>query len=296
MDRRTFVAGIGSLPIAAVAGQALAGTENLYQGLTLIIMDPMSAPLACACVQGYAQRKYEFLGKYLEKQLGVAVKVFWSGALSTAMEESMGQADIVIGKRSVVEADAKESQVPLIPAVELTGKDGKTTQWGLFVVRKDDPAQTLEDLAGYRILFGKKECDEKYSAPKKLLTSRNVAVAEKEESIGSCTEAVTALMDMEPGTKMAAVISSYAKPLLEGCGTIQKGDVRVVGETEKIPFITAFLNSSLSRELREKVEQALIDVKSEPALLLTLETRNGFVPLAASRSSPAHQLQQKKTE
>jgi len=289
MDRRTFVAGIGSLPIAAVAGQALAGTENLYQGLTLIIMDPMSAPLACACVQGYAQRKYEFLGKYLEKQLGVAVKVFWSGALSTAMEESMGQADIVIGKRSVVEADAKESQVPLIPAVELTGKDGKTTQWGLFVVRKDDPAQTLEDLAGYRILFGKKECDEKYSAPKKLLTSRNVAVAEKEESIGSCTEAVTTLMDMEPGTKMAAVISSYAKPLLEGCGTIQKGDVRVVGETEKIPFITAFLNSSLSRELREKVEQALIDMKSEPALLLTLETRNGFVPLAASQeqSSPS---------
>jgi ABC-type phosphate/phosphonate transport system substrate-binding protein len=250
-------------------------------------MDPMSAPLACACVQGYAQRKYEFLGKYLEKQLGVHVQVYWSGALSTAMEESMGHADIVIGKKSVVEADARESQVPLDPELELTGKDGKTTQWGLVVVRKDDAAQKLEDLSGYQILFGKKECDEKYAAPKKLFVDRKVSIADKEECIGACTEAATALMDMEPGTKMAAVISSYAKPLLEGCGTIQKGDLRVVGETEKVPFITAFVHSSLSKEQREKIVSALLNVKSEPALLVTLETRDGFVAMAAPQQAPA---------
>lgn len=287
MDRRTFVAGIGSLPIAYVGGKALARSANPNQGLTLIVMDPMSVPLACACVQGYAQRKYEFLGKYLEKQLGVAVKVFWSGALRTAMEDSMGQADIVIGKRSVVEADAKESKIPLTPAVELTGKDGKTTQWGLVVVRKDDSAKKIEDIAGYRMLFGKKECDEKYAAPKKLLATKNVVVAEKEESIGSCTEAVTELMDMEPGTKMAAVISSYAKPLLEGCGTIQKGDVRVIGETEKVPFITAFVHSSLTEEWQEKIIEALLNVKSEPALLVALETRDGFVELAGTQLDQA---------
>jgi ABC-type phosphate/phosphonate transport system substrate-binding protein len=289
MDRRSFVAGIGSLPLLYAGSQVLANANDADEGLTMVVMDPMSAPLACACVQGYAQRKYEFLGKFLEQQLGTKVKVHWAGALSSALEESMGKADIVIGKRSVVEADSDETQIPLSPIAELTGKDGKTTQWGLVVVRKDDAAKKLEDLAGYQILFGKKEADEKYAAPKKLFADKKVAIAEKEECIGACSEAVTNLMDMEPGTKAAAVISSYAKPLLEGCGTIKKGDVRVVGETEKVPFITAFVNSTLPGDLREKITASLLNVKQEPALLLSLETRDGFVPMLASADDKSEQ-------
>ena len=289
MDRRCFVAGIGSLPLLYAGSQVLANAKDADEGLTMVVMDPMSAPLACACVQGYAQRKYEFLGKFLEQQLGTKVKVHWAGALSSALEESMGKADIVIGKRSVVEADSDETQIPLSPIAELTGKDGKTTQWGLVVVRKDDAAKKLEDLAGYQILFGKKEADEKYAAPKKLFADKKVAIAEKEECIGACSEAVTNLMDMEPGTKAAAVISSYAKPLLEGCGTIKKGDVRVVGETEKVPFITAFVNSTLPGDLREKITASLLNVKQEPALLLSLETRDGFVPMLASAEDKSEQ-------
>jgi len=38
----------------------------------------------------------------------------------------------------------------------------------------------------------------------------------------------------------ATVISSYAQPLLEGCGTIKKGDLRVIGETDPMPFVVAF--------------------------------------------------------
>lgn len=289
MDRRCFVAGIGSLPLLYAGSQVLANAKDADEGLTMVVMDPMSAPLACACVQGYAQRKYEFLGKFLEQQLGTKVKVHWAGALSSALEESMGKADIVIGKRSVVEADSDETQIPLSPIAELTGKDGKTTQWGLVVVRKDDAAKKLEDLAGYQILFGKKEADEKYAAPKKLFADKKVAIAEKEECIGACSEAVTNLIDMEPGTKAAAVISSYAKPLLEGCGTIKKGDVRVVGETEKVPFITAFVNSTLPVDLREKITASLLNVKQEPALLLSLETRDGFVPMLASAEDKSKQ-------
>lgn len=289
MDRRSFVAGIGSLPLLYAGSQVLANTNNADEGLTMIIMDPMAAPLACACVQGYAQRKYEFLGKFLEQQLGTKVKVHWAGALSSALEESMGKADIVIGKQSMVYADSDETRTPLFPVAALTGKDGKTTQWGLVVVRKDDTAKKLEDLAGYQILFGKKEADEKYAAAKKLFADKKVAIAEKEECIGACSEAVTALIDMESGTKAAAVISSYAKPLLEGCGTIQKGDVRVVGETEKVPFITAFVNSTLPGDLREKISTSLLNVKQDPALLLSLETRDGFVALSAPVADQSEQ-------
>ena len=42
-----------------------------------------------------------------------------------------------------------------------------------------------------------------------------------------------AILDMaKNGVKAAAVISSYAKPLLEGCGTIKKGEEAIGNETK----------------------------------------------------------------
>ena len=46
----------------------------------------------------------------------------------------------------------------------LTDKEGLTTQTGLIVVPKDDPAQSAADLKDYRIVFGSEECAEKHSA------------------------------------------------------------------------------------------------------------------------------------
>jgi ABC-type phosphate/phosphonate transport system substrate-binding protein len=278
MDRRTFVGAIGCLPVLTF-GARLNAMDDEKAELTLVVMDPLAAPLACECVKGYAQRKYEVLGKYLEQEVGQKVNVFWAGALNSALEESKNRADIVIGKHSVVVADSKASSLAMIPVAELTGRDGKTTQSGLIVVRKDDPAKKLEDLMGYQILFGTEECDEKYAAPKKLFADNKLLISEKEECFGACSEAATALMEMDATAKGAAVISSYAKPLLEGCGTIQKGDLRVVAETEKVRFVTAFVNASLDKTLIEKITAALTNLKSEPALLLALETRDGFIPM-----------------
>ncbi len=33
--------------------------------LRIVVMDPLAAKLACACVEGYAQRDYDKLGDYL---------------------------------------------------------------------------------------------------------------------------------------------------------------------------------------------------------------------------------------
>ncbi|MGV2336922.1 MAG UNVERIFIED_CONTAM: hypothetical protein LVR18_23465 [Planctomycetaceae bacterium] len=89
--------------------------------LTLVVMDPLSAPLACDCVKGYAQRKYEKLGAYLQRQLAQSVDVVWGETLEAAREKSGGAADIIIGKHSVVLADAKQAQINLRP---LAAPDG----------------------------------------------------------------------------------------------------------------------------------------------------------------------------
>ncbi|MCA9041132.1 MAG: PhnD/SsuA/transferrin family substrate-binding protein, partial [Planctomycetaceae bacterium] len=122
--------------------------------LNLIIMDPLAKPLACDCVKGYAQRKYENLGEYLEKELDRPVHVAWGGSLGIALNAKVVDgADLIIGKSSVVKSDAAKAGIDIQPIAYLAGKDGKVTQTGLVVVRANDSAQSVGDLQGYRLFF-----------------------------------------------------------------------------------------------------------------------------------------------
>src|SRR5882757_8810349 len=138
----------------------LARGENVPKGgaadapLSMVVMDPLAAPLSCPCVQGYAQRRYEKLAEYLTAQLGRPVHVTFAESFSNALaKDGCDGIDIAIGKDSVVRYDAAAKEMKVTPLAQLTGKDGKTTQTGLIVVRSSDPAHEVSDLRGYRILF-----------------------------------------------------------------------------------------------------------------------------------------------
>lgn len=280
-----------------VAGMAATGLLLLVTSLApaaeirpliVIVMDPMSDKLSCDCVKGYAQRKYETLGEHLESTLGRPVKLHWSDSLTKAMkEDSDGKADLIIGKHSVVLADAKAGSVEVVPIASLTDNNGKTTQRGLLIVRSQDPAKSVSDLKGYRILFGPADCDEKYAAPIALLKEHGIAVPDKPEILATCSVAATKLMELPEGENAAAVISSYAEPLLAGCGAVRKGDLRIVGETSEVPFITAFANLSMSAAERAKVLEALLEAGKDARLLLALETERGFVKFVPEPSMAA---------
>lgn len=251
---------------------------------TVVVMDPMAAPLACDCVQGYAQRKYERLADYLKDVTGKTVRVVWSESLTKALDEAAeGKAHIVIGKDSVVRHDAKESKRTLIPLAHLTDTKGSTRQRGLFVVLKDDPAATLLDIEGYKVLWGPADCEEKSAAPKQTLEELEIKTKDGNEC-ASCSVAAKQLMEVGVSAKSVAVISSYAAPLLEGCGTIKKGDLRVIGESDEVPFISVFVDSGVASKDRDALQQALLQMKSKE-MLAALETKEGFVPYAQEKKS-----------
>lgn len=264
--------------ISGMAVHAAAEDKSSETALTLVVMDPMAAPLACDCVKGYAQRKYEVLGKFLKGQLGREVNVVWAESLQAAMEKSDGKADLIIGKHSVVLSDAKAAKLELTPLARLTDLKDKVVQTGLFVVRSSDPAKTVDDLKGYRILFGPEDCDEKSAAPMALLKDRHVAFPSPVETSPSCSNAAVTLMELGAEVKAAAVISSYAEPLLEGCGKVKKGDLRVIGESKPVPFITLFAKAALSKKELSEISAALDEVGLNAKLLIDLETASGFVP------------------
>lgn len=249
--------------------------------LCLVVMDPLALPLSCPCVAGYAQRDYEVLGKYLSKRLHRPVTVTFAESIKNALDkESVDDVHIVIGKDSVIQAQGKKLKLDVSRLARLVGKDGKTSQTGLIVVRAADPAKSLADLAGHRILFGPPECDEKFSAAREMLDEAGVSPPdEKEAEIShACSDGACMIIDWGDNIRGAAVISSYAAPLLEGCGTIKKGDLRVIAETKPVPFVAAFATKSLSKQEQKEVQKALYEAGKEPGMLIALETMLGFVP------------------
>ena len=251
---------------------------------TIVVMDPMAAPLACDCVQGYAQRKYERLADYLTEKTGRKVRVVWSESLTKALaEEAKGKAHLVIGKDSVIRHDAKNSKRDLLPVAQLTDMQGSVMQRGLFVVLKEDPAVTLLDIEGYSILWGPTDCDEKSAAPRETLKELELEVTDGNEC-ASCSIAAKQLAADGLAKKQVAVISSYAAPLLEGCGTIQKGDLRIIGNSDDVPFISVFVDANLPKSDQDAVARALLQMKS-PEMLAALETKEGFLLYGSQKKS-----------
>ena len=251
--------------------------------LSLVVMDPLAAPLSCPCVEGYAQRKYEVLAKHLQSSLGRKVKLTFADSLKLALKKSGGRVDILIGKQSVALADAAAAKIEVTAISRLTDRQGSTDQCGMIVVNKDDPAMSVDDLVGYTIIFGPAESEEKHAAALHLLSEAGITIPpDKQEIDLACSDGACKVIDLGPDSETAAVISSYAQPLLEGCGTIKKGDLRVVGKTSPVPFVTVFVSSTVVKDERAQVQSALASVALHPDVLEALESLAGFLPVEKS--------------
>lgn len=293
---------LASTPALLAADDADLTGVGMPKKLVLIVMDPLAKPLSCPCVQGYAQRDYGLLGKSLSTSLQCPVEVVFGESIAACMkkEESSGVAHLIIGKQSVVLYDAPRAKVTVRSVARLANKEGGTTMTGLVVVPTSDPAQSIADLSDYRIVFGPEECAEKHEAALKLLSAAGVAAPTDLETSPACDEgAISILEGAKTGERGAAVISSYAKPLLEGCGTVEKGSLRVVGETEPVPFIEAFVTDQLNPSQQARVASALFQATKDAELRTALETRDGFIsaiePVAPAENKAAANEVKKKS-
>ena len=265
--------------VLVVAATVAATTAAAAEPLRLAVMDPLAKQLSCPCVQGYAQRDYEKLATFLGESLGRPVSVTFGESLDAFATEGF---DVVIGKRSVVESDAARLGLDVVPLAALAGKDGLTTQRGLVVVRGDDPAKTVADLKQHRIVLGPADCDEKHAAARAVFAAHGIDLPPDCPTAGSCTKGAAAVIEAaaKGSPPTATVISSYAQPLLEGCGTVKKGDLRVIGETAEVPFITVFVAGDVEPGDRVPILAALLETTTLPLLQMAIESQGGFQRLA----------------
>jgi len=267
--------------VAESGSHAPAGEGTGKSALCILVTDPLSHELACDCVAGFAQRRYEALALVLEQRLGQHCKIV-CGERIAAYWTDKSPVHLIIGKYSDVLYQVKRLGRRVEPIASLTDRDGKTTLQGLFVVRAGNPAKSLRDLKGYRILFGPPSCAEKHEAAIEALRAAGVEPPDQKRLavVDSCTAAAAELMRASDEAKLAAVISDYARVLLEGCGTVPPGSLRVVGRTKPVPFVTVFATEQLDPQIGEAVLRELLGARRFPTLLELLESRDGFKPFA----------------
>ena len=281
------------LPAALAAAAAIAGgcrtedasskapaTRPAGPPIRMVVMDPMAEKLTRGCIPGYAQRKYDRLGKFLEKRLARPVLIAHTEDLATVLRLNPGKVHVLVGKRSIVECDVERCAITARPIAMLTDRDGRTHTTGAFVVRADDPADGIADLAGRKIVFGPAEDVERRAAALAALKAAGVPAPAKLATRPSCNAAA---LDVVEKTANAAVISSYQLPRLVGCGVVEKGALRVVGNTAPVPFVTLFATDALDAEQREALLDALLAMRQDRTLLKQMESSSGFVPIAAAR-------------
>lgn len=251
-----------------------AGPEPLH----IVVTDPLSAALIGAHVPDLTLRDYSPMAAYLEHKIGRPAQVHYARTLTDIRPLDPAKIDLIIGKTSVVQFEAARTGVAVHPIVRLTDREGRTDLVGLFVVRKADPAKTVKDLADHRILFGSAGADEQHSAALALLAENGVTVVPPLQMAPNSTTAALAVIE---GRADGAIIPSYAQPLLDGAGGVDKGALRVIGRTAPVPFITVCGTAALPLGTERKLVDALLSARDDPQLLKALDSQAGFVELNA---------------
>jgi outer membrane protein assembly factor BamB len=185
---------------------------------------------------------------------------------------------IVIGNQSVVAQGAKKAELKCHPVCELTDVEGNTTVTASFVARADDSAKGMKDIGGRKLLFGIAEADRNYQASVDALQTAAIKPGTTENR-SSYSDAALDVLDSRATPTPVAVIPSYALRLLEGCGSLKPGSLKVLGKTAPVPFITVFLGDAIPAKKQQKIVETLLGIKRDPKLLKAIESRDGFKPI-----------------
>jgi outer membrane protein assembly factor BamB len=272
----------------ALALALLFGAGGLFgnppEPIMLVVMDPLAKELACACVKGYGQRDYRKLAARLKSALKQEVSIEFSDDLAETLAlASPGQEMIIAGEHSLVKQGAKKAGLKCHAVCELTDPEGATTMSGSFIARADDPAKELKEAAARKWFFGLADTEENHAVAQAALRAAGVEPAGPEKR-SAYSDAALDVLDSTASPQPVAVIPGYALRLLEGCGSITPGSLKVIGKTQPVRFITLFVADNIPEAKEQKILKTLLGIKNDAKLLRAMESRDGFKPVTTKKS------------
>jgi len=251
--------------------------------LCIAVTDPLCIPLIADYLKNQIRRDYVPLEAFLAEKLRRPVEIFYTPTLRDIRRTSEREIDLIIGKASLVSLETKDPPKSIRPIARLTDALGNSEIRGLFVVRSRSPARTIGDLEDHRILFGPPPDAERHAEALALLAENGVTPVPPLRIVPDSAEAIAAVAK---GQGDVAVVPDYLQPLLEELAGVEKGALRVVGQTAGQPFVTVFATPRISPSTERAILDVLMSVRDNAPLLTALASRSGFVTLTQTPQAP----------
>ncbi len=239
----------------------LAGCRTKPLTLRLAVNDTYCSATACACIQYLASREYEEVAEILRDKYDIGLELVYCLEESD-LEDSIrsGNFDGAICKpwfalRNMQAKGMKPERVADVLDPFDNGLVG-----GIFIVKKESPLMSPEDINGKVLTMGEENSYEKYHLAMRQLKEKGIQPSRITRKSG-CTEGINALLDNEADV---AVISDYA--LIASCAVDFAGEdtFRTIWKTEDIPLCSVVVNlKRVGRGDAARLQKALLEISEK---------------------------------
>ena len=207
-----------------------------------------------SCVAERGLREYAGLAQRLSQASGRKVELAYYQSDTLLIDAAAaGRLDGVICKTWTALLAAQAAHTRLDRLADVTMPDGKAGLEGVFFCRSDSPIKTMQDLTGKTLGVGPDVAYEKDSAVRRRLAGLGVQPG-KTVTIPTCVRSALAVRQKEVD---AGVLSSYAYDFGPEELTGKAPDLRELGRTETIPFVTVGLFGTLPADATGALRQAM---------------------------------------
>ena len=215
---------------------------------------------ACSCVHDIANREYADFAALLKKRTGIELDLhYFIEPYDLQKAFAAGELDAFLCKPWPLVRQTAGRGKQLERIADLQDPDRNPYLWGIVIVPKNSPVQSLSDLKGRRIAVGREDAFEKHQGVQALLAEAGVAPAQVIEK-ASCIECLDLLLG---GKVDAAAVSNYALSADCAVDIANPDDFRIVAETQKIPLTSFMVDTTrVSAGDAARLKEALVSISS----------------------------------
>ena len=212
------------------------------------------------------EAEYTPFGDYLSEQLGREVELFVPTSYN-AVVEAMANDELDLayfGGLTYVQARERANVSPLV--TEINPRTGDTTYHSLIIVPANSDIQEVSELEGETFAFGSVSSTSGSLYPAIMLRNGGIDYrTDLEEKIYTGGHDATA-QAVANGRVAGGGIEDRILYRLQDEGTVEKGFVRAIEESDPIEGYPWVVRDNLSEDLKEEITQAFLGIE-DPVLL-----------------------------
>lgn len=213
------------------------------------------------------------LSELLTKAIGEKVEVF-TATNYVGVIEAMGSSKVdfgIIPPFAYILAN-KESGAKVI--LKALNKNGKSFYRSEFLVRKDNNIQSFKDIKGKKVAFVDPSSSSGYLYPGAYLKTKGINLDEDIKVIYSGGHDKSIQLLLNGDVDLIAVFEGARKKYVKEFKNVLE-DTKIIGYSDKIPYISVTVRGDMNRETQKKIKKKLLEgLNSKEAKKITSELFN----------------------